>query len=177
MGRRRWIAVRIAALACAVHVTGAHAQSPDTEAGRFALIGRMVEQIRAEYPDVPTITALSLRQALPTADFLLVDVRSEAEQAVSTLPGAITADEFEARMAEFGRSGRTLVAYCTIGARSSAYVRRMRQRGIDMVNLEGSVLAWTHAGGMLTDGDLPTRRLHVFGRRWNLAADGYETVW
>lgn len=173
MGRRLWIA----ALACAVPVGAVRAQSPDTEAGRSALISRMVEQIKADYPDVPTITAPVLRQALSSADFLLVDVRSDAERAVSTLPGAITAEEFEARMAEFGRSGRTLVAYCTIGARSSAYVRRMRRLGIDMINLEGSVLAWTHAGGMLTVGDLPTKRLHVFGRRWNLAADGYETVW
>lgn len=173
MGRRLWIA----ALVCAMPVGAARAQSPDTEAGRLALIGRMVELIKADYPDVPTISAPSLRQALPSADVLLVDVRSEAEQAVSTLPGAITAEEFEARMDEYRRSGRTLVAYCTIGARSSAYVRRMRQRGIDMINLEGSVLAWTHAGGMLAAGDLPTKRLHVFGRRWNLAADGYETVW
>ncbi len=173
MGRRLWIA----ALACAMPVAAAQAQSPDTEAGRLALIGRMVELIRADYPDVPTITAPSLRQALPSADFLLVDVRSEAERAVSMLPGAITADEFEDRMDEFGRSGRTLVAYCTIGARSSAYVRRMRERGVDMINLEGSVLAWTHAGGTLTAGNAPTKRLHVYGRRWNLAADGYETVW
>lgn len=158
-------------------VTAAQAQSPDTEAGRLALIGRMVEQIKADYPDVPTISASSLREALPSVDILLVDVRSEAERDVSTLPGAITAEEFEARMDEHGLSGRTLVAYCTIGARSSAYARRMRRRGIDMINLEGSVLAWTHAGGMLTAGNVPTKRLHVFGRRWNLAADGYETVW
>lgn len=173
MGRWPWIA----ALACAVPVTAAHAQSPDTEAGRLALIGRMVEQIKADYPDVPTISAPSLRHTLPSADVLLVDVRSEAERAVSMLPGAITAEEFEARMDEYRLSGRTLVAYCTIGARSSAYARTMRRRGIDMINLEGSVLAWTHAGGMLTAGNVPTKRLHVFGRRWNLAADGYETVW
>lgn len=173
MGRRSWIA----ALACAMSAAAAQAQSPDTDAGRLALIGRMVEQIKADYPDVPTISAPSLRQALPSADVLLVDVRSEAERAVSTLPGAITAEEFEARMDEYGLSGRTLVAYCTIGARSSAYARAMRQRGIDMINLEGSVLAWTHAGGMFTASNVPTKRLHVFGRRWNLAADGYETVW
>lgn len=158
-------------------VAAAQAQSPEGEAGRLALIGRMVEQIRADYPDVPTISAPSLMQALPSADVLLVDVRSEAERAVSTLPGAITAEEFEARMDEYGQSGRTLVAYCTIGARSSAYARTMRRRGIDMINLEGSVLAWTHAGGTLTAGNVPTKRLHVFGRRWDLAADGYETVW
>ncbi|MDE2752464.1 MAG: rhodanese-like domain-containing protein, partial [Gemmatimonadota bacterium] len=92
-----------------------------------------------------------------------------------TLPGAITSEEFEARLQEL--ADRTVVAYCTIGRRSSEYVRRMARRGVDMLNLEGSVLAWTHAGGQLVNDGVPTRRLHVYGRRWNLAADGYQTIW
>jgi len=136
-----------------------------------------VEELKADYPDVPTISAESLRGALPAGDIVLVDVRSDMERAVSTLPGAITAEAFEDRLDEFRGSGRTLVTYCTIGARSSAYARRMRARGVDLMNLEGSVLAWTHAGGMLSSEGTPTRRLHVYGRRWNLAADGYVTVW
>ena len=70
-----------------------------------------------------------------------------------------------------------MVAYCTVGARSSTYARRMGRKGVPVLNLEGSLLAWTHAGGELTDGSSPTKRLHVFGPRWNLAADGYEGVW
>ncbi len=167
----------LALAACVLPVTTAHAQSRATEADRYAAVLRLVEQLKADYPDVPTISAESLRQVLPSADIVLVDVRSDTERAVSTLPGAITAAEFEDRLDEIGRSGRTLVAYCTIGARSSAYARRMRARGVDMVNLEGSVLAWTHAGGMLSSEGAATRRLHVYGRRWNLAADGYVTVW
>jgi sodium/bile acid cotransporter 7 len=53
----------------------------------------------------------------------------------------------------------------------------MGRRGVDVLNLEGSVLAWTHAGGPLVRDGVSTKRLHVYGRRWNLAADGYETVW
>lgn len=173
----RHCATLLALAACILPVTAAHAQSRATEADRYAAVLRAVEQLKADYPDVPTISAESLRRALPSGDVVLVDVRSDAERAVSTLPGAITAKEFEDRLDEFGRSGRTLVAYCTIGARSSAYTRGMRARGVDMVNLEGSVLAWTHAGGMLSSAGTPTRRIHVYGRRWNLAADGYVTVW
>lgn len=176
MPKRHWVALAALA-ACFPPVTDAHAQSRATEADRYAAVLRMVDALKADYPDIPTISAESLRGALPSGDIVLVDVRSDAERAVSTLPEAITAEEFEDRLAEFGRSGRTLVAYCTIGARSSAYARRMRARGVDMMNLEGSVLAWTHAGGMLSSEGMPTRRLHVYGRRWNLAADGYVTVW
>lgn len=153
----------------------AGAQGPDTEAGRRAAMERMIAEIREDYPDVPTITAAELREALREGGIVLVDVRTRGEREVSTLPGAISADDFDARLQEF--AGRTLVAYCTIGLRSSDYVRKMRRRGVDIVNLEGSVLAWTHAGGELYARGERTDRLHVYGRRWNLAADGYRTVW
>lgn len=151
------------------------AQSRDTEQGRRLIMERMIEEIRADHPDVETISAAALREALPSGGFVLVDVRTERERRVSTLPGAIAASEFEERLGEL--ADRTVVAYCTIGARSSSYARRMGGRGVAVLNLEGSVLAWTHAGGPLVHDGAPTRRLHVHGRRWNLAADGYETVW
>lgn len=141
---------------------------------RRALEG-MVSQVGRRFPDVKTISAAALSERLPANDTVLVDVRSPAERAVSTLPGAITPEEFEGQLEEPG--DRTVVAYCTVGARSSKYARRMSRKGVPVLNLEGSLLAWTHAGGELTDGSSPTKRLHVFGPRWNLAADGYEGVW
>ena len=135
----------------------------------------MVSRVRRRFPDVNTISAATLRERLPAADTVLVDVRSPAERAVSTLPGAITPEELEGRLDDLGDC--TVVAYCTVGARSSRYARRMSRKGVPVLNLEGSLLAWTHAGGELTDGPSPTKRVHVFGPRWNLAADGYEGVW
>ena len=151
------------------------AQSRAAEAERRVVLERMVEDVGEDYPDVATISAVALRDALPEGNLVLVDVRTDAERRVSTLPGAITSEEFEARLQEL--ADRTVVAYCTIGRRSSEYVRRMARRGVDMLNLEGSVLAWTHVGGQLVSDGAPTRRLHVYGRRWNLAADGYQTIW
>ena len=170
---RRLRLVLLAALG--LPAAGASAQSPETEASRRASMDRMIEEIREDYPDVPTITAERLLGLLGSGDIVLVDVRTRKERAVSMLPGAIGADDFEARVDEF--AGRTLVAYCTIGLRSSDYVRKMGRRGVEMLNLEGSVLAWTHAGGELRVEGEPTMALHVYGRRWDLAADGYRTVW
>lgn len=155
----------------------ANAQDRDTEAGRRAIVEQAAAAIRADHPGVGTITAAALMRSLPTGNFVLVDVRAGKERAVSTLPGAISARDFEKRLEEIVAEGRTLVAYCTIGARSSSYAGRMGRRGIEMLNLEGSVLAWTHAGGEFVSDSGPTRRVHVYGRSWNLAADGYETVW
>ena len=173
---RLWATLAVAT-ACVLSVGTACAQSRDSEAGRRAVMSRMVEAIKADYPDVATITAAALRDALPSGDFVLVDVRTDEERGVSILPGAISAEVFEARLSELTGEGGTVVAYCTIGARSSAYAREMGKRGVEMLNLEGSVLAWTHAGGEFQTGASPTKRLHVYGRRWNLAADGYETIW
>ena len=141
---------------------------------RRALDG-MVSQVSRRYPDVETISAAALRERLPASDTVLVDVRAPAERAVSTLPGAITPEELEGQLDELGDC--TVVAYCTVGARSSAYARRMGRRGFPVLNLEGSLLAWTHEGGELTNGSSPTTKLHVFGPKWNLTADGYEGVW
>lgn len=155
----------------------AHAQDRGTEAGRRAIVERAAAAIKADHPDVGTITAAALMESLPTGSFVLVDVRTDKERAVSTLPGAITARDFEKRLDEIAAEGRTVVAYCTIGARSSSYAARMGKRGVRVLNLEGSILAWTHAGGEFMSDSGPTRRVHVYGRSWNLAADGYETVW
>lgn len=168
---------RVALLATLFLPAAAFAQDRDTEAGRRAIMERMVAAIRADHPDVATITAPALREALPTGNFVLVDVRTDKERAVSTLPGAITEKDFESRLEELVAEGRTVVAYCTIGARSSSWARDMGKRGVRVLNLEGSVLAWTHAGGDFVNDAGTTRRVHVYGRRWNLAADGYEVVW
>jgi hypothetical protein len=39
------------------------------------------------------------------------------------------------------------------------------------------VLLWSHEGLPLTSSDGPTRRVHVYGPRWNLLPAGYEAVW
>lgn len=174
-----WLAAgcRIALALALLVPASALAQSRDTETGRRALLERAVAGIKADHPDVATITAAALKEALPTGNFVLVDVRTDKERAVSTLPGAISARDFESRLEELVAEGRTVVAYCTIGARSSSYARKMGKRGVRVLNLEGSVLGWTHAGGGFVSSSGETRRVHVSGRRWNLAADGYETVW
>ena len=177
LGRRRnrWPVGLLICVAWVFPPDPASAQSSDSEAGRRATMQRMIEEVKEDYPDVPTISAAALLESLGSGSFVLVDVRTSKERSVSILPGAISADDFESRLQEL--AGRAVVAYCTIGVRSSDYARKMRKQGVDVLNLEGSVLAWTHIGGQFVSGGLPTDSLHVYGRRWNLAADGYKTIW
>lgn len=160
------------ALAVALACAPSEAQ---TDSEKLARIHAMVDEIRSDFPDVPGVTPDELSGLLDSAAVVLVDAREPRERAVSIIPGAIAREEFDADRTAFLE--RRVVVYCTIGRRSAEYVEELRESGVDAWNLTGSIVAWTHADGPLVSGDEPTRRVHVYGPRWDLAASGYETVW
>ncbi len=150
--------------------------TPATNATRLEQIETMYAEYREDFPDVKEISPQGVADRQKSGGVVLVDVRTPEEQAVSMLPGAITAEAFAA--AEDTYRDKTVVTYCTIGARSGIYADELRQKGFDVCNLKGSLLAWTHAGLLLKDADgHDTKRVHVYGKTWDLAADGYEAVW
>lgn len=147
-----------------------------SDATRLEQIDALYQGYREDFPQVKEITPQGVADAQKSGDVVLVDVRTPEEQAVSMLPGAITAEVFEAA-AETYRN-KTVVTYCTIGARSGVYADELCQKGFDVRNLKGSLLAWTHAGLPLKDSEShDTKRVHVYGKKWDLAAKGYEAVW
>lgn len=126
--------------------------------------------------DAPFISIdewLQLRQK-PTV--VLVDVRTNSEQDVSMIPGAISKEYFENNFEKY--SSYTVVSYCTIGGRAGRYTQNLRSRGVDALNLKGSVLLWAHAGQKFIDANgNHTTRVHVSGSKWNLLPIGYEAKW
>lgn len=149
---------------------------PDTTEDRAAAVDALVQDLHLDYPGVVNVSPRELMSLLEEPDrVVLVDVRTEGERGVSTIPGAISRMEFESSIEDLG--DRRVVAYCTIGARSSQFAREMAELGIEVANLDGSILAWTHAGGPLVSDGEETNRLHVYGSRWNLVPAGYEAVW
>ncbi|MBT6154899.1 MAG: rhodanese-like domain-containing protein [Planctomycetaceae bacterium] len=139
-------------------------------------IEKMYRDYRREFRDVPDVTAAELRSLLENGEVLVVDVRDANERDVSTIPGAITVKEFERDHSD--SRDASVVTYCTIGYRSGLFADQLRQRGVTVLNLSGGILAWSHAGGQLVTptGD-PTKRVHVYGRRWNLLPTDYDAVW
>lgn len=133
----------------------------------------MYKDYKRSFAEVPDVEPVEL---MVDADkkVLFVDVRSPEEQAVSMIPGAITQKEFE-RDAEQYRL-RRVVTYCTIGYRSGLYAKDLRKEGWDAHNLRGSILAWVHDGGELVNGAGKTRKVHVYGPKWDLLPAGYEAV-
>ncbi|MBL7649602.1 MAG: rhodanese-like domain-containing protein [Candidatus Hydrogenedentes bacterium] len=150
--------------------------TPATNATPLEQIETMYAGYRKDFLEVKEIAPQGVADLQKSKGVVLVDVRTAEEQAVSMIPGAITAEAFAA--AEETYRDKTVVTYCTIGARSGVYADELRQKGFDVFNLKGSLLAWTHAGLPLEDSEgRDTKRVHVYGKTWDLAADGYEAVW
>lgn len=141
----------------------------------------MYRDYAREFPSVSGIPADEAVQAFREGSAVFIDVREPGERAVATIPGALSPEEFlAARQADPAQfADRTIIAYCTISYRSGVLSAQwLRESGPAVRNLEGGLLAWTHAGGPLAAPDgSETNRLHVFGAKWNLAPRGFETVY
>ena len=110
----------------------------------------------------------------PKADFVLVDVRSDAETKVSVIPGAITKAQYEKNREQY--QGRTVIPYCTVGGRSAAYAKQLQAKRVQVKNFKGSILAWVRAGLPVVQPDgKPTNRVHTNSDRHRIPAK-YEQV-
>jgi len=91
------------------------------------------------------ITPEALQDRLATADPLaILDVREPWEHGICALPAArlIPMEELELRVSELERD-REVVVYCHHGLRSAAVTQWLRHLGIEAVNLQGGIDAWT----------------------------------
>lgn len=107
---------------------------------------------------------------------LFVDVRPPEERSVSMIPGAVAEEQFLNNLEQY--KDHIIIGYCTISYRSGKLAQElMTKKGITMYNLRGGLLAWVHDGGKIVDPKGETKRIHVYGRKWNLAPSAYEAVW
>lgn len=107
--------------------------------------------------------------------FVLVDVRSPEEQAVSIIPGAITQSQFEQNANRY--RGRTVITYCTVGGRSGKYAAQLISKGVKAKNFKGSILGWVNAKlPLVTLDGQPTNRVHVYSSRYRVPSK-YKAVW
>jgi rhodanese-related sulfurtransferase len=149
---------------------GATAQTDDKLAAVYALFA----EYKKNFSGVSNVLPEKAASLLARDQVLFVDVRTPAEMAVSTLPGAIDKHTFLQSPQRY--QAKTVVAYCTIGYRSGLFAQEMAESGIQIKNLKGGILAWALKGGQVFDQDGATKRLHVYGPQWDLAPSDYETI-
>ena len=135
----------------------------------------MYNGYKKKFPDVPDLSAQKAMNLKADRRTVLIDIREPREQQVSMLPGAITEKEFMNNPLKYKDAVK--IVYCTISYRSGKFAQKLQEKGIAVYNLRGGILAWVHDGGKIYDQNGETRRVHVYGRKWNLAPKLYQVVW
>jgi rhodanese-related sulfurtransferase len=130
---------------------------------------RLVEK----YPRVQVISSDELtREIARSGDFLLLDVRTQAEFRVSHIAGAIWVDpqasakSIAARIKEQG-SPEMVVLYCSVGYRSARMANRLQKilppdSDTQLYNLSGGVFLWHNQNRPLEDDLGPTEYMHPY---------------
>ena len=146
-----------------------------TDESKRAKIDKIYQSQRSSFPGIQEITPEELQKMQSGNNLTIVDTRTNEEQEVSMLPGAITVEHFQAHQEQY--RGSKIVAYCTIGVRSGMFVKSLEQGDWDAYNLAGAILGWTHVNGDLMSDEGPTKNVHIHGAGMKLTAEGYEPVW
>ena len=135
----------------------------------------LYDQYREEFAPVNEMSArAAIDHYLAGDSIVFIDVREPEERAVSTLPDALSVEEYLAAHDSF--QDHIILAYCTIGYRSGLFARSREGSGQTIYNLPGGMLAWVQAGGPVFEGDKEVKRVHVYGAKWDLAPDDYDVV-
>ena len=145
-----------------------------TDARKKEIVYQMYADYKKDFPSVHDISPREAMRLMKTADMLFVDVRKPAEMNVSMLPNAITKEEFLKNPSKY--KDVRIVAYCTISYRSGIFAKEMEKKGIRINNLAGGLLAWVLEGGKIYDAHGESKRIHVYGQKWNYPPRGYEPV-
>jgi rhodanese-related sulfurtransferase len=164
---------------------------------------RQVQLYQKMFSVIPTMTSTELvsnyylnRNSSLHGNLILIDVRTEAEYAVSMIPGAITLKEFEHQQTikhhhqnddnvnhhanSNSRSDNIIVTYCTVGYRSGREALRLQdkypQYNGTIYNLDG-ILSYTYvkdAPTLVTPSPTSsgssttttTNKIHTYGQVW-----------
>ena len=151
-------------------------RTPSNDASRKIRIKELYAGYKRDFAAAPEIRASDALALWREGRLLPIDARGPEERAVSTLPGAVTEQEYLVDPQRF--AGKTPVVYCTIGYRSGVLTAALAEQGLPVRNMAEGLLGWLHAGGGLVDAaGQPTMRVHVYGRTWDLAPVAYTAVW
>ena len=134
--------------------------------------------VRSEFPGVDHVSAEELRRSLSLESNrktpILLDVRTAEEYEVSHLPGAIRVDP-ESDLPDFLKTldhEAPVVAYCSVGYRSSRLVERLEREGFQNAkNLEGSIFEWANKGYPVERDGTPVEEVHPYDAEWGRLLD------
>jgi len=143
---------------------------------------RVLAKVRGDFPRVEQLSTAELAAWLADDSRpapLLLDVREADEYAVSHLPGALRVSPSAAtvELPEDFVPGHPIVAYCSVGYRSSRWLERLRASGDEdlgasrIYNLEGSIFRWANEGRPLERDGEAVSGVHPYNPLWGKLLD------
>jgi sodium/bile acid cotransporter 7 len=155
---------------------GTAAEPGLSDAQKLQTVYRMYyQEYKAEFQTVRDVVPQEAMEWLARGQVVFVDTRKPAERQVSMLPASVSKAQFLQSPQMY--TDKKVVGYCTISYRSGLFAKEMAEKGVTVYNLAGGILAWTLEGGKIYDpSGNETRRLHVYGDKWDYAPEGFETV-
>ena len=144
--------------------------------GNISSLSAIETVIQVTFADIAHLSTDALLRMKDRGDsVVLLDAREADEFKVSRIPGAVRVDP-DATPHQLLRTtghlkGKTVVVYCSIGARSSSLVRRVRARlqqsGVrSLYNLSGGIFRWHNEQRQLIDDAGATDYVHKFDGYW-----------
>lgn len=132
----------------------------------------MEQLVRSKYPEVEQVSTSELDDSLQKGDssIVILDTREAHEYAVSHLPGALRIDPDATAFPELSDMDpdTRIVAYCSVGYRSSEVVRRLQEAGFtNVANLEGSIFRWGNEGRQLEREGEVANTVHPYNKTWS----------
>lgn len=122
--------------------------------------------IRHRLPDVLQMTVAELA-ATNMQEYVLVDVRKDAEYKVSHLKDAVNLTDVDKIIELIKDKNKKVVVYCSVGYRSAYVAKDLMSRGVTNVyNLEGSIFEWVNLGHTVYDNKGVTVYVHPYNRVW-----------
>lgn len=115
------------------------AQPAAAEVGAAAVVEKL---------DLPlNIDAQTVNELRGREDVLVLDVREDFEFAAGHIPGAtlIPLGQLSSRLADLP-ADKTILAVCRSGNRSGQATELLKQKGFDVHNMQGGMIAWENAG-------------------------------
>ena len=150
------------------------ADQPLTDDEKKTVVYEMYREYKKDFPDVKDMAPTEAMTLLKEDRVLFVDTRKDAEMKISMLPQAISEETYLKNQGQY--KDKKIVLYCTISYRSGKLAQILNKQGVDVYNLTGGLLAWVLEGGKVYDQAGETKRIHVYGEKWNYPANGYEAV-
>ena len=157
---------------CLIAILFAACAKPQPVANNSDPLQEIKHTVRNKFPSVTQLSTNDYDAWMkdPTRKKpLLLDARKPEEFSVSHLRYAINVAD-DPQIVEALKSypkDSPIVAYCSVGYRSSMLVEKLKAQGYEnVVNLEGSIFQWANEGRPIFQNEQPTNQVHPYDKKW-----------